>query len=58
MTTVGKIREMCRLLVEFDPAYLAYAVKISWPFAHMGNDAVVALDSCFFETALSIMGMR
>lgn len=53
--TVGKIREICRMLVAADIFDLMSAAKIAWPYAHLGNDVVVEVDPILVDWLLRML---
>lgn len=54
MITVGKLREICRLLVAKGIFDLMSAAKVAWPYAHLGNDVVIEVDAIPVEWILSL----
>lgn len=55
MMTVGKIREICRMLVVAEIFDLMSAAKIAWPYAHLGNDVVVEVDPILVDWLLRML---
>lgn len=54
-TTVGKLREICRMLVAKGIFDLLSASKIAWPYAHLGNDTIVTIDSVYVDWLLRML---